>query len=75
MAEKCSTAPISEPTVTTTPATNDAPVYQAPIDAQAATAIATIPVTTAPIISPEEAKRDKEVIKARAEKLLLLLRA
>jgi hypothetical protein len=83
MAEKCAVAaPMVDATAPQSneaadPATNgvDATIVTAPDAADKDTVQAVAAVAAAPIVSPEEAKRDQEVIKARAEKLLLLLKA
>lgn len=76
MAEKCATAPVPEPVPTEMP---DAPLPDAEPTAAQSTAPAETSATAesaaAPAVSPEEAQRDREVIRARAEKLLKLLKA
>ncbi|KAI9634880.1 uncharacterized protein MKK02DRAFT_37755 [Dioszegia hungarica] len=77
MAEKCSaasTADAPEPAPAVAPeaaATSTDPKTAVPTPAVPAAVVA----AATPVVSPEEAKRDREVIKARAEKLLVLLRA
>lgn len=79
MAEKCATAPIPETSAeTAVPINTETPASaEVPTDPSTAVVAAAPPkdLETPAAITPEEAKRDREVIKARAEKLLKLLRA